>query len=166
MSDELRPCPFCGSGNVSISTTIMRCHCNGCGAHGPVGDHKDKAIKLWNKAPRLKEVVWLPTDADGVPIVPGDVLYGRKDTPAKPFQDMLVEDLRFTRDGIWKINCRCEDAQCLDITKRWYSHEKPDSLEAIEKDIYHLVMSEYLDDPEGDVKAVMARIEKLMEAND
>lgn len=39
----------------------------------------------------------------------------------------------------------------------------PDSWEKLEHDIYHLVMGEYLDDPEGDVKDVISRAKALAE---
>ena len=38
---------------------------------------------------------------------------------------------------------------------------KPDSWEQLERDVYHLVMSEYLDDPEGDVKDAIRRAKAL-----
>lgn len=42
----------------------------------------------------------------------------------------------------------------------------PDTWDAIEKTAYHLVMSEYLDDPERDVKALIERCKALATKED
>lgn len=41
------------------------------------------------------------------------------------------------------------------------THERPDSWERLEKDAYHLVMSEYLDTPEEDVRNIVRRAKAL-----
>ena len=42
----------------------------------------------------------------------------------------------------------------------------PDSWERLEKDVYHLVMSEYLDTPEDDVKGIVRRAKALAGVDD
>ena len=162
MSD-LKPCPFCGSSAEINRPLLWFARCTNCGAHGPLAGSEDEAIEKWNEAPRWDEVMELPRDADGVPIRPGDVLYGLAHTPAKPFQDMSIKEMVIAKDGKWRVNGRCTDRGLLTITERWYTHVKPDTWESVEADIYHLVMAEYLEDPEADVKAIMERIKKLKE---
>jgi Lar family restriction alleviation protein len=54
---ELKPCPFCGSDNVtsspcssSLEPGVMKdvFHCSNCGSYGPIGKNKEKAKMLWN----------------------------------------------------------------------------------------------------------------------
>ena len=53
MSDELKPCPFCGGDYLRIQSTYV--HCNSCGGDGPEVSRRrgreywgDLAIKAWN----------------------------------------------------------------------------------------------------------------------
>lgn len=54
MSEELKPCPFCGSKDILESgyqvnwITCLNCECD-----GPLEKTKQEAIKAWNK--RVKE---------------------------------------------------------------------------------------------------------------
>jgi len=57
MSEELKPCPFCGSGDVSVYRTLYSggygghdsVKCYNCGVFGPISHvGKDDAIKTWN----------------------------------------------------------------------------------------------------------------------
>jgi Lar family restriction alleviation protein len=53
MSDELKPCPFCGSANVGIhvfSTLTVSVECKSCFSQGAVAD-AEPAIRLWNTRP-------------------------------------------------------------------------------------------------------------------
>lgn len=163
---NLKPCPFCGSERVGMNHPLDGgCHviCSKCGSEGSLALGKEEAVEKWNEAPRRNEFVELPVDAEGVPIRPGDVLYGLADTPAKSFQDMSIEKMVIAKDGKWRVNGICTDSGFITITERWYTHVKPDTWESVEADIYHLVMAEYLEDPEADVKDIMERIKKLKE---
>ena len=118
--------------------------------------NENDAKERWNKPPRETDVVELPRDADGMPIRVGETVFLCDGEGYKV--DSLTRD-----EGGWLVKLNVTGRNCGVISCRPSSvtHKEPDSLEAIEKNIYHLVMSEYLDDPEGDVKVVMERIKKL-----
>ena len=46
------------------------------------------------------------------------------------------------------------------------THERPDSWERLEEDAYHLVMSEYLETPEKDVRDIVRRAKALAKAGE
>lgn len=54
MSEDLKPCPFCGSKNIRFKDTrgwLETCgECEDCGALGPDGDIDDvsSAVAAWN----------------------------------------------------------------------------------------------------------------------
>ena len=50
MSEELKPCPFCGSDDLSEGPHSPYIICNGCGAFGPGNSDvtHEEAIKAWN----------------------------------------------------------------------------------------------------------------------
>jgi Lar family restriction alleviation protein len=58
MTDEMKPCPFCQSLDVSVETTwrglcyAVKCVCH---AEGPARDTKAEAISTWNNRPARKE---------------------------------------------------------------------------------------------------------------
>lgn len=160
MSD-LKPCPFCGSDHLVYNSasglsTGRFVRCADCHACGPLAEDDARAKAVWNEAPRRNEVVELPEDADGVPIRPGEVLYLTADETRI---EITAEE--FICDGSWVVEGKRGGELAYWKPER-LTHVAPDSLESIEKDIYHLVMSEYLDDPEADVKTIMERIKKLM----
>jgi len=48
--DELKPCPFCGNGNLSVTEhNGFRVVCLYCFASGPESDLADNATMIWNK---------------------------------------------------------------------------------------------------------------------
>ena len=52
MSDDLKPCPFCGSGDLDECLNTV--NCNACGAHGPMESDLDqmdieKSVGAWNR---------------------------------------------------------------------------------------------------------------------
>lgn len=162
MSD-LKPCPFCGSDHLVYNSasglsTGRFVRCADCHACGPLAEDDARAKAVWNEAPRRNEVVELPKDADGEPIRPGDVLFHKK-FPTCSFEVTRIER---KKDGSWIVLARSDGNPPDPINCDAFSHVRHDSLESIEEDIYHLVMSEYLDDPEADVKTIMERIKKLM----
>ena len=72
MSEELKPCPACGSHNVSHSTETTRIRtyhfvfCEACLLlSGPVMDSKEEAIAAWNALPRALEWTKEPPKVPG-----------------------------------------------------------------------------------------------------
>lgn len=58
MTENLKPCPFCGSLNVSVFSSfgdpttdenIMNVECINCGAQGVAKSGVDNAVAAWNK---------------------------------------------------------------------------------------------------------------------
>ncbi len=48
---ELKPCPFCGSINLELTSTSNGCkviHCADCGAT-MIGAYMERAVKKWNR---------------------------------------------------------------------------------------------------------------------
>lgn len=54
--EELRPCPFCGSTDLTVRRLPTQVFCTVCGAEGPQGEMVHEAMVLWNN--RTEE----PTD--------------------------------------------------------------------------------------------------------
>jgi len=55
MTEELKPCPFCGSTDLVVrelyageypSPVVVKCY--NCGACGPTGDYESPAERAWN----------------------------------------------------------------------------------------------------------------------
>lgn len=128
---------------------------------------KNKSIKpgvyncLMTIADRIDaETVELPRGNDGRPIHVDDTLYDSDGT-----QWTVVHIYYYSPDdgpdvvaqhGNAEINFEPPDYHGM-------THERPDSWKKLERDIYHLVMSEYLDNPEKNVKDVIRRARALAE---
>lgn len=52
-SNELKPCPFCGSEAIAYITNkgFVSSYCCDCGACGPEHEQMKEAHKLWNTRP-------------------------------------------------------------------------------------------------------------------
>jgi len=48
MSEALKPCPFCGSDDVTAGFGVKYAECNTCDAFGPTAAYPDNAIGAWN----------------------------------------------------------------------------------------------------------------------
>lgn len=161
---NLKPCPFCESGNLvynsaSGGNTGRFVRCSDCDACGPLAEDDALARAAWNQALRPGGVVPLPEGEDREPILVGETVYDSVDG-----EECVVKSITRTADG-WRIGIAGKRSGFISdsLHPTMVTHAKPDSLESIEHDIYHLVMAEYLEDPEADVKAVMERIKKLKE---
>lgn len=53
MSEEIKPCPFCGSEDVEVFPNYGRyfAACCDCGSEGPNKERKEEAIRKWNQRP-------------------------------------------------------------------------------------------------------------------
>lgn len=51
MSDEMKPCPFCGSDVCTVQQSFQceYVQCDRCEAMGPAGKTTDDAIAEWNR---------------------------------------------------------------------------------------------------------------------
>ncbi len=113
----------------------------------------------------MEDTIKLPLDADGVPIRPGDVVYGKLSSDAKP---MVVRSIEYTGGELvpWFITF-VGRAQFPYIPK-CFTHTKPDTLETIEQAISDLAQDaslEYLSDEEIRelVTPLMKRIKRMVE---
>ena len=53
---EIKPCPFCGSENLSVGSFGNYIKCENCGTVGPDGSTLNEAFDKWNAAPRKEDV--------------------------------------------------------------------------------------------------------------
>ena len=53
---EIKPCPFCGSENLSVGGFGNYIKCKNCGTAGPDGSTLNEAFDKWNSAPRKEDV--------------------------------------------------------------------------------------------------------------
>ena len=53
MSEEIKPCPFCGSEDVEVFPNYGHyfAACCDCGSEGPNKERKEEAIRKWNQRP-------------------------------------------------------------------------------------------------------------------
>ena len=52
MTNEIKPCPFCGDENIDtwdIRQEKYFCYCENCGCQGPTGKTEQEAIEAWNR---------------------------------------------------------------------------------------------------------------------
>ena len=53
MSEELKPCPYCGATPEERLDEVV--WCPSCGLQGPEGDSEENAIAAWNALPRRED---------------------------------------------------------------------------------------------------------------
>ena len=142
-------------------------------ANGIMSDHisKLKALEEENAELKAELETWiqsddsymkLPLDADGEPIRIGD-------------------EVNIDGDAMTVLGYRLHNDMLLLVAKdkkrpifftpepsivRHFKPERPDSWERIEDDAYHLVMSEYLETPEEDVRDLVRRAKALAKAGE
>lgn len=98
-----------------------------------------------------------PMDADGREIPLGTkVLYDFMGVEHK----VLYYEFSTRYDGRWMVKIETPGYSYSYGTES-FRMTKPDSWERLEKDVYNLVMSEYLDTPEDDVKGIISRAKAL-----
>ena len=99
-------------------------------------------------------------DADGVPIKVGDTVYC--DGDPEPLTVDSFDDPGF----VYLTSAKGSDGTLYTIEPSLLTHKRPDSWERIEEDVYHLVMSEYLETPEKDVSDLVRRAKALAKAGE
>ena len=100
-------------------------------------------------------------DADGAPIEVGDTVY----FVGGPGTRFAVKDIDFKPDGAF-VDIIDEGRYSATVNPETLTHERPDSWERLEEDAYHLVMSEYLETPEDDVRDLVRRAKALAKAGE
>lgn len=135
MSEELKPCPFCGSYDVVVDEAYASgyARCCGCGAEGRMCDSYGEAVSAWNR--RTVDVDELletsdffmpyPMGKDGELIKPGDTCYGE-------------DGKAWAINAVGPVYCYGVDAKKPGISKRlrheWLTKDAPDSWDRIEAD--------------------------------
>lgn len=65
MSNYLKPCPFCGSGNVRYKEAEHAVVCARCKARGSIAADEEMAIRMWDeRAGELKPDSWEKLEED------------------------------------------------------------------------------------------------------
>lgn len=104
----------------------------------------------------------LPVDMDGEQIKPGDtvwIVWGEGEPTKRKVKSLVYMG---EEENPWYVRFAPGFGDCVPA---YLTHKDPSTLETIKEGIYHLVMAEYLDDPEGEVENIVKRIEKLIESN-
>lgn len=102
-------------------------------------------------------------DADGAPIEVGDTVYLRSNGREGKVVG-FYEDKGETWVGETWVSVSYElgsDRMTVNTEGKALTHERPDSWERIEEDAYSLVMSEYIETPEEDVRDIVRRAKAL-----
>lgn len=108
---------------------------------------------------RVKRPTPKVLDADGVPINVGDTVWCEGNEG--PF---TVDYVHVT--GYRCVTIKSTNGMCITVDPERLTHKRPDSWERLEKDAYHLVMSEYIETPEKDVSDLVRRAKALAKAGE
>lgn len=117
------------------------------------GDYGERA-----KRPKPKVL-----DADGAPINVGDTVYLRSNGRKGEVRGFYEEDGATWAAVSYELG---GDRMTVNTEGKALTHERPDSWERIEEDAYSLVMSEYLETPEDDVRDLVRRAKALAKAGE
>lgn len=170
-----RACELAGSGHLRCGDCEWGKEGIGCQAMARLEILK-RAKKLAGIDGRLRgsygERVKRPApkvlDADGVSINVGDTVYLRSNGREGKVVG-FYEDKGETWVGETWVSVSYElgsDRMTVNTEGKALTHERPDSWERLEEDAYHLVMSEYLDTPEDDVRDLVRRAKALAKAGE
>lgn len=128
--------------------------------------YKMEPSRLSHKCPIL--------DADGVPINVSDIVYGVSTNVGDVTYVSLGKGKAYTVERI-KANGENYlvdiaevkgERQLYSVSPENLTHERFDSWEKLEEDVYHLVTKGYLDRPDEDVKSIMRRAKTLAKADE
>lgn len=102
-------------------------------------------------------------DASGETIEVGDTVYLRSNGREGEVVGFYKEDGKTWVSVSYKLG---SDIMTVNTEGKALTHKRPDSWEQLEKDAYHLVMSEYLDTPDEDVRDIVRRAKALAKAGE
>ena len=114
-------------------------------------------------------------DADGVPIKVGDIVYGVSTNVGDVVSSVslgkgkayTVERIKANGENYLVDIAEAKNRlPVYSVSPENLTHERFDSWEQFEEDVYHLVMSEYLDTPEEDVRDLVCRAKALAKASE
>lgn len=132
-------------------------------------DREDMSGRLYGKyGERVKRPTPKVLDADGVPIEVGDTVYLRSNGREGKVVGFYEDKVETWVGETW-VSVSYElgsDRMTVNTDGKALTHERPDSWERIEDDAYHLVMSEYLETPEEDVRDLVRRAKALVKAGE
>ena len=128
--------------------------------------YKMEPSRLSHKRPIL--------DADGVPIKVGDIVYGMSTNVGDVAYVSLGKGKAYTVECIeangenYLVDIAEVNGERLlySVSPENLTHERFDSWEKLEEDVYHLVTKGYLDRPDEDVKSIMRRAKTLAKADE
>ena len=110
---------------------------------------------------RVKRPTPKVLDADGAPIEVGDTVYCDGRDAALTVVGSSVDAI-----GVERTTVEDDEGTYCTVAPSRLSHKRPDSWGRIEEDAYHLVMSEYLETPEKDVRDIVRRAKALAKAGE
>lgn len=145
-------------------------------ANGIMSDHISKLKALEEENARLKaelddwkgnaegfqpdEYMKLPLDADGEPIRIGDEVFRLVDG-----MKLYVSAIELTEEGCLIMAKTSPNLLASGYTGNTLRHKKPeapDSWEKLEEDVYHAVMTDFIEDPEEAVRDLIRRAKEMV----
>ncbi len=131
-----------------------------------LNEANDRLRERLNRSENHDGYMKLPLDADGVPIRIGDEMYFENGTGGEPWK-RTVAGYRASPSGklshfIGLTGVRNSTETC---TAHLWSHKKPepaDSWEKLEKDVYHAVMTDFIEDPDEEVRDLIRRAKEMV----
>lgn len=135
-----------------------------------LNEANDRLRERLNRSENHDGYMKLPLDADGVPIRIGDEMWLQCAEGEEPLKRIVI-GYRASSSGestlfIGKAEGKREGTCCA----QYWSHKKPepsedeppDSWEKLEKDVYHAVMTDFIEDPEGEVRDLIRRAKEMV----
>ena len=108
---ELKPCPFCGSGNVRYKEAEHAVVCARCKARGSIAPDEEMAIRMWDeRAGELKPDSWEKLEEDLGKIA------NHQTEVVCPYYDREIKDCEGCK--LEGYGCSCSHAFLKDVMAR------------------------------------------------
>ena len=108
---ELKPCPFCGSGNVRYKEAEHAVVCARCKARGSIAPDEEMAIRMWDeRAGELKPDSWEKLEEDL-----GKIANNQTEVVC-PYYDREIKDCEGCK--LEGYDCSCSHAFLKDVMAR------------------------------------------------